>query len=455
MNTARNAAPAPPQAGLPGLPDALQEQEAFAIGYQAYLWGYPYVKSLLLRREATHPSSRNHAPYNQFHRYTELAKPGFHDFTPTVEALMNVGWFDLSGGPLLIDVPEVLERYWSVVATDIAGNTVSYLGSRLGSAPGRYAYVWRGWAGVLPAGVTRIDIASRFLITLVRCLVCQGREGDLQVCVASNARFTLQTLPGASNTPLEAGPTPPLSARPDASHFHSLAFFDLLNAAMAEAGVLPGEEGVAAQFHGLGIACAERFDAERLSDAQRRGLQQGVQAAFGRVQAHLQVSAQRQGTWFFNYKVGVYGHDFLSRAAIALGGFGAMVPEETLYVYAMTDDQGAPLDAARRYRIRFDNGGYPPVDAFWSITLYTRPGNQLVANPIDRYSISSETTGLQHGDDGSLTIALQSDAPEGELAANWLPTPASGPFWLVLRTYVPHAPLLQGHYTPPPVTRAD
>lgn len=455
MTTAHHAAPARPQ---PGLPEALQEQEAFAIGYQAYLWGYPYVKSLLLRREASHPSSRNHAPYNQFHHYTELAKPGFHDFTPTVEALMNVGWFDLSGGPVMIDVPEVLNRYWSVVATDIAGNTVSYLGSRLGSAPGRFAYVLRGWAGELPAGVTRIDIDSRFLITLVRSLVRQAHEGDLQACVASNARFTLQTLPGATCAPLDAGPTPPLSARPDAPHFHSLAFFDLLNAAMVEAGVLPGEEAVAAQFQGLGIACAQPFDAERLSDAQRRGLQQGMQAAFGRMQAHLQLSAQRQGTWFFNYKVGVYGHDFLSRATIALGGFGAMVPEETLYVYAMTDDQGTPLDAARCYRIRFDNGAYPPVDAFWSITLYTRPGNQLVANPIDRYSISSETTGLQHSADGSLTIAVQAQAPEaseGALKANWLPAPTSGPFWLVLRTYVPQAPLLQGRYTPPPVTRAD
>lgn len=452
MNTAREAGATQPN---PGLPETLQEQEAFAVGYQAYLWGYPYVKSLLLRREATHPESRNHAPYNQFHRYTELAKPGFHDFTPTVEALMNVGWFDLSGGPLLIDVPEVQERYWSVVATDIAGNTVSYLGSRLASAPGRYAYVWRGWAGDLPDGVTRIDVNSRFLITLVRSLVRQGRDGDLQACVASNARFTLQTLPGANCTPVDAGPTPPLSARPDAPHFHTLAFFELLNAAIAEAGMLPGEEGVAAQFHGLGIGCAERFDAERLSEAQRRGLHQGVQAAFGRVQAHLQVSAQRQGTWFFNYKVGVYGHDFLSRAAIALGGFGAMVPEETLYVYAMTDEQGAPLDAARRYRIRFDNGSYPPVDAFWSITLYTRPGNQLVVNPIDRYSISSETIGLQHGPDGTLTIPLQAHVPEGPWAANWLPTPSSGPFWLVLRTYVPHATLLEGRYTPPPVTRAD
>lgn len=434
--------------------ETLQEQEAFAIGYQAYLWGYPYVKSLLLRREATHPDSRNHAPFNHFHCYTALAKPGFHDFTPTVEALMNVGWLDLSGGPVVVEVPSVDHRYWSVVATDIGGNTVSYLGSRLHSSAGTYAYAKREWQGELPAGVQRIDVDSRFLIVLVRTLVRQGREGDLEECVALNARFTVR--PPQGNAPLATTPlqAAPLSARPDSPVFHSLAFFEALNASVAEAGLLPGEDGVAAQFASLGIGTAEPFDAAQLSEAQCRGLLHGLQAASGRMQAELQLCAERFGTWLFNYKVGVYGHDFLNRATIALAGFGAMVPQETLYVYAVADDRGTPLDGASRYRICFEAGQVPPVEAFWSITLYSRPDNQLVANPIDRYSVSSETTGLYHGSDGSLTIALQHDTPTGELAANWLPAPR-GAFWLVLRTYVPHAPLLNRGYTPPPVMRAD
>ena len=97
------------------------EQEAFVLGYQAYIWGYPYVKTLLLKNEATHPQSRNYAPVNAFRYYDELAKPGFHDFTPTVEALMNVGWMDLSQGPIVLDVPKVADRYWSVVASDAGG----------------------------------------------------------------------------------------------------------------------------------------------------------------------------------------------------------------------------------------------------------------------------------------------------------------------------------------------
>jgi len=149
---------------------SLHEKEGFAAGYHAFDWGYPYVKGMLLRHGAMHPGTANHAPLNALHYYKTLARSGFHDFTPTVEALMNVGWVDLSQGAVLFDVPAIEDRYWSVVLVDAVGDAACYLGSRQSSAPGAYALVPLGWEGLLPAGVTAIPVRSRFSLLLLRTL---------------------------------------------------------------------------------------------------------------------------------------------------------------------------------------------------------------------------------------------------------------------------------------------
>lgn len=363
---------------------ALHEAEGFAAGYQAFVWGYPYVKGMLLRHAAMHPASGNHAPLNRMHYYTTLARPGFHDFTPTVEALMNVGWVDLSQGPVLFDVPAIDDRYWSVVLVDQVGDAAAYLGSRQGSAPGLYALVPPGWDGALPEGARRIAVRSRFSLLLLRTLVRPDVAGDLDRSVALHAAMTLRPLDPDARYPQGDARAPVPVARPDAPVFHTLEFFARLNQALDEGGVIPGEEGVAAQFAGLGIGPGLSFAPEALSEAQRAGLLRGMQAAHQRVLAELRLGSVTLGGWQFNYDVGAYGHRYPTRATAALFGFGAMVPEETLYVIAATDDQGQPLDGRARYAIRFAPGQLPPVRAFWSITVYTRPANQLVANEIDR-----------------------------------------------------------------------
>lgn len=428
-------------------------QEAFDIGFESFLWGYPYVKTMLLKNEATNPASANHAPFNQFRCFDTLAKPGFHDFTPTVELLMNVAWLDMSQGPVLLHVPAIEGRYWSVQVTDSAGNSMEYLGSRLGTAAGTYAYVPKGWRGALPRGVRGIEVSSRFAQILARALVRPTLPGDVAEGARLNRLVRLETLnPAASFATLPADQAP-VSAKPSSPVFNSLDFFAALNAAIAEGGLLPGEETIAAKFAGLGIGPGCRFDRAALSEAQRNGLQEGLRAASEKLAESMLGTAERFGTWFFNYKVGIYGDDHLTRSLAACFGYGAMVPQEALYGFAMTDEQGAPLSGERRYSIRFEADAFPPVGAFWSITLYSRPDNQLVVNPIDRYSVSSETAGLHYAKDGSMTIHLRHAAPQGEAAANWLPAPV-GAFWLILRTYVPQAPLLDHRYTPPAVVRA-
>lgn len=146
----------------------------------------------------------------------------------------------------------------------------------------------------------------------------------------------------------------------------------------------------------------------------------------------------------------VYGHDAVLRAQVASAGWGANVPQEAVYAHAEGDASGAPFRGAHDYVLHFAAGGLPPVNAFWSVTLYGAD-HFFVANPINRCAIGDRTQALQYGADGSLDIYLARDAPAGH-AANWLPTP-TGSFYLSLRLYLPKPSVLDGSYRYPIVRR--
>lgn len=431
----------------------LAEQEAFAIGYHAYLWGYVYVKTMLLRDEAIHPDYQAHAPLNALHVHEKLAEPGFTDFTPNNDTLYGLGWLDLGPGPVLMHVPAMGTRYWTVQATDAALNCAEYVGRRMGTGPGVVAYCHLGWQGALPTGAHRIDVPTKTVFLQLRTAARSDVVGDTEEVVALNRQFRFEVLGVQPAEPPQH--TPPRDAKNTAPHFHNLEFFSLLNEALRRDNVVPGEEAVLAQFAGLGIGVGLSFEAAMLSPAQRKGLQAGIDAGFARATAFLTSGGEQVNGWRFVTRLGQYGHDFVARGATACFGYGANEPAEASYPFRVLDNAGQAMNGARCYRIRFAPGQLPPVDAFWSITMYTRPDNQLVANPIARYNIGSDTLGLVCGADGSLDICIQHAAPtSADELANWLPAPA-GAFWLILRMYQPRGEVLNLRYAPPAVECVD
>jgi len=442
-----NPAPASAADQAPDV-DGILETEATAIGYQAYVWGFIYVKSMLLRDEAVNPNYHTYTPINSIVTQETLAKPGFTDFTPNNDTLYGLGWLDLSQGPILMTVPESDGRYWTMQATDYGLNTLEYVGSRVKSRPGVYAYARRDWQGQLPKGVKRIDSPSDTMFLQLRTYVDQSTEGDLEKVVAFNRGFRFEPLDKYARYPAVSRDVKIRSPKNTNPDLHSLAFFDLLNEAVTRESPLPGEEAVYAQFAAYGIGPGLSFDPDALTESQRRGLQKGIDAAAERFVMNAREAGTRLGGFNFRYGLGSYGFDFNNRSMVAYMGYGANTNEEAMYNVAFTDDKGQPFNGGNRYRVRFEKGNLPPVDAFWSFTMYQLPGNQLVENSIDRYNINNGTRGLKYDEDGSLTIYIQHEQPPQEQISNWLPAPEGG-FWIILRTYNPRSEILEGKYIAP------
>ena len=436
--------------------EQLAEAEAFALGFQAYVLGAVYARSQILMEHDIHPKAPLNAPLNQFVVYPGLATPSSAtDSTPNNDTVYAFAWLDLSQGPVLMTIPEVKGRYYTIQATDWALNTMDYVGSRVKSRAGTYAYVPPGWKGELPSSVTRIDCATRACWLQARTVVQPEVEADIAPVVAQLKTYQLKPL-----NPLPAGakffdmaPDAPLpDPKLNNPLWQSLDFYALLNRAWTFGGVRDQDKELVGLFAALGIGPGLVFDPMRLSEGQRRGLARAAQVGFQRLMVNAgEVGVNRNG-WSYIPGIGSYGSNRLLASTVGMVGYGGNIADEAIYFPSFfADGKAERYQGEHRYRIHFAADNMPPVEAFWSITLYSLPENQLRENPINRYAIGDRTPTLKQNVDGSLDIFIQKDSPGADRVGNWLPSGDAGPFWMILRLYVP----AKGgdHYVPPAVER--
>ncbi|MEI8156001.1 MAG: DUF1214 domain-containing protein [Burkholderiales bacterium] len=432
------------------LPDDLAEAEAFSLGFQAYTVGVVYARSQILMEKDTNPASELNAPLNTFNIYPGLATPGAAiDFTPNNDTVYGLAWLDLSQGPVLMTIPAVPDRYWTVQATDWALNSFAYVGQRLQSKPGTYAYVAPGWKGDLPVGVTRLEAPTNGVFLQARTVVHPEVESDIAPVVAQLKTYQLKPLNARAKYPTVAPGTPLPNPKLNNPIWQSLEFYTLLNRAWTFGGVREQDREIVGQFAKLGIGPGLTFNPEALTDAQRKGLVRAAEVAYKRVQSHAQENGELRNGWRYATNIGLYGPDRLRASAVGMMGYGGNLKEEALYLPAFFDTEMRPLQGDRRYHIHFAADNLPPANAFWSITLYSRPENQLRANPINRYAIGDRTPTLRRGADGSVDIYIQPESPEGDKVGNWLPSGGKGPIWIIMRMYLPGEKALSGAYVPP------
>jgi hypothetical protein len=214
----------------------------------------------------------------------------------------------------------------------------------------------------------------------------------------------------------------------------------------------PAERRLIESFARIGLTCSHGFDAASLSDPAAAEVGRGLAEGKALVERKTYDLGRQVNGWTINYDGPRFGDDYLLRAAVAEDLVYVTVPEEALYAVAKTDADGSRLTGANTYSLVFTPEALPPVDAFWSVTMYTRDAYPLVANPLNRYSIGDRTPSLVRGQDGSLTIRISHRPAPGEGGSNWLPAPHD-PFHLMMRLYAPRPEVLDGSWAPPPLER--
>jgi hypothetical protein len=443
----------------------LDELEELAA--EAYVYGFPMVFDLEQVDRFTREGmgSLQAVPFNTFSHAADLAGPADTFVSVNNDTIYSIAQLDLTGGPVLLTVPDTAERYYVMQFVDAWTDNFAYVGLRAtGTGAGRFLITPPGWSGDVPEGATRIS-APTAVASIIGRWACAGPD-DVPAVRALQQATSLQPV-GAASAPLTGLPAPDGGVGPD------LLFFEKLRVWMRAFPPAPADVRYQRKFAPLGLL-QDTTPFASPGDELARALTAGAKAGRDRIEYATEHSAGlAQNGWQLTYHIFDYNLDFfevgtidssewklkdresarLVRAAAAQAGLWGNHGYEAAYAMAWNDGDGDALDGTRPYTMRFD--ATPPVDAFWSITMYDLPNFFLADNPIDRYSIGDRTPRLHVDDDGSLTLYLQPDRPsDPAAAANWLPTP-NGRFRPVLRMYQPRPEVFDGTFTIPPITKAQ
>jgi hypothetical protein len=435
--------------------------ELRALAEEAVVFAYPLYEMSRMRA-ATSPQrtdAAGEAPKplrwcNVFTHARQLLGAGkSRVVTPNNDTLYTNAWLDLGDGPLVIDVPDTAGRYYVLGLLDFYTNPFAHIGQRLtGTAARSFVVTPPGWRGELPAAFreagAHIEAPTRWLWVIGRILV--DGPHDVAAVHALQEGFLVRTLgdwqAGKPPVPKRFDPACDPKAPLTAAHFTAQ-----VNRALRENPPPARDAGLLARFAPLGLG--PDADTDVLDDAQRTALQDALDAVLPRLRQAQSGTPSATGWVQMPLVEGSFGDDRLARALVALKYIGMLESREATYPMAWHDASGRTLNGSHRYTLRFAPGAMPPVEAFWSLTMYDSRDYMLAANPIDRYAIGDRTPALRHDADGGLTLHIRHTRPESEAAqANWLPAP-EGDFYLCLRAYVPRAEMLDGRYALPALVR--
>ena len=427
--------------------------DAYTLGVQAYVWGYPLVRMERVARQYTavtpdDPGTSYRAPLDRIGWARELATAAAKDMPTANNDTFYMSAVVKLDEPFVLSVPDTHDRYYVVNVFNMWQELQHYIGRRTtGTAAANYAIVPPGWSGSLPAGVTRLDVSTDKVWLWGRLRIAEG-EATAPV-LALQTQFTLVPLSlfGRADAAPPVAPLPPLPATAG----DDLGFFVQLAAALKDNAVQPADRALFAQFARIGLG-PQGFDPSKLSPPARQGLLRALKDGPAVAVSAMASAATVRNGWTWATGLDTFGFNYPLRALVAGPYLGGNGEKEAMYPLRYTDAKGEILTGAHSYTLTFDTP--PPVDAFWSLTVYDAQSKLLADNPIGRFKVGSDTPGLATGRDGSLTIRLQNKVPGGAAAANWLPTPAA-PFYLVLRLYQPRADVLDGGYKLPEVIGAD
>ena len=447
----------------PATADQLTPAEARAIAKEATIYGFPLVDNYRVQYSyfVDRGGDQFKAPWNTLVNNARVYTPADTAIqTPNSDTPYSFIGADLRAEPLVFSVPAIgKDRYYSLQFIDMYTFNFAYVGSRAtGDDAGAYLLAGPGWHGETPPGVKAvIRSETEFAFVIYRTQLF-GPD-DIDNVKKIQAGYKVQPLSQFLGKP--APPAPPAvdfikPLSPEAERT-SPEFFNILNFVLGFCPPNPAETEIMARFAKLGIGPHGTFDAKALSPEMLKAVEDGMADAWAEFKTYKETeldTGKRTSADAFGTREFLHG-DYLARFSGAVLGIYGNSKDEAIYPVYFVDSAKKPLSGANRYELRFAPGDLPPVNAFWSLTLYELPSSLLSANPLNRYLINSAMLpSLKRDDDGGVTLAIQHADPGADGQANWLPAPA-GPFFLAMRLYWPKADALNGKWIAPPLVRVS
>jgi hypothetical protein len=441
-------------------PQKPSPSEARAIAKEAYVYGFPIVDSYRIQYayfvDSKGPEFK--ALWNQIVNTPRVYTPADTAIqTPNSDTPYSFVGMDLRAEPIVLTVPPIeKKRYFSIQLIDAYTFNFAYIGSRAtGNDGGSFLIAGPSWKGETPKGVKKvIRSETEFVFALYRTQLFD--PADLDNVKKVQAGYKAQTLSAFLGNPApKAAPAidfvKPLTPEAEKT---SPQFFSILNFVLQFCPTNPSETELMARFARIGVGAGETFDANKLSPEMKAAIEQGMADAwadFGGLTKQFAEGKVTSGDAFGTREY--LKNNYLYRMSAAVLGIYGNSKLEAMYPVYAVDEAKQKLNGANRYTVRFEPGQLPPVNAFWSLTMYELPASLLVANPINRYLLNSPMLPqFKRDPDGGLTLVVQNESPGKDKEANWLPAP-KGPFVMYMRLYWPKAEAVEGKWTAPPLKR--
>jgi hypothetical protein len=438
--------------------------EALQLGTEVYVYGYPLVTMEMTRRVMTNVEAPKdmHAPMGQFYNARAYPDASFRDVTaPNADTLYSSAFLDVSKEPYVLSVPNEEGRYFLMPMLSGWTDVFQSPGKRTtGTGEQKYLIVPPNYFGRVPSGVTVYHSPTGMVWILGRTY-CTGTPEDYKAVHAIQDKLSLVPLSayGRPYTPPKGKVDPAIDmktpVREQVNKMSSTEFFKLLASLLKDNPSSREDAPMVAKMAKIGIVHGREFDPSKLDPAAVKGLEGAPKAGLEQIVAHIPNTGKRVNGWVYPYPAGVYGQNYLQRAAIAFAGLGCNRTKDAVYPSSEADADGKPHSGTNKYVLHFNKGEMPPVDGFWSLTMYDAE-YFFVANSLNRFTLSQRDK-LKENSDGSVDLYIQKDSPGAEKEANWLPAP-EGKFVLMMRMYWPREKdpsILNGSWKPPAVKRAN
>ncbi len=440
-------------------------EEAVSTAVDAYIYGYPLVTMDMTRKQFTNVATPDatHAPMGQLLRLRTYPAVDNHAVTaPNADTLYTTAWIDVSAEPWVLSVPDMGDRYYLLPMLDGWTDVFQVPGKRTtGDKAQKYAITGPGWSGTLPAGVTEYKSPTAMVWILGR-IYCTGTPADYAAVHAAQDKFSLVPLSsyGKSYTPpaaeVDANFDMKTGIRDQVDAMGVTDYFSYLAKLMKTNPPAAADAPMVAQMAKIGLVPGRDFDPSKLGAFDKEAIRAVPKLAQVKIMEYFKKAAEPVNGWTYLMKnIGIYGTDYIQRALVTAIGLGANRPQDAIYPTSQKDAAGDEYDgASKKYVMHINKGDLPPVNGFWSLTMYDKD-YFFVPNSLNRYTLSARNKFISNAD-GSVDLYLQADSPGKAKEANWLPAPKAK-FIPMLRLYWPKETppsIIDGTWKPPAINEA-